>query len=722
MTYFSTSIGHILAELERIDLLIHVHVHKIRKIQTTDSAFRGLYLSEEQIDNLLANPIGQPHWSVAPNSQEFTDVKETQGELREAINRRKINSCDRGVELRFHSLIQKFKLSILEADIILITLAIEIDLRYEKLYAYLQDDITKKQPSVDLALNLLTSSLDEKLILRQCFMPNSALIKYHLLHLLDDPSQPHTPLLGKFLKLDGQVVNYLLNQDEIDICLQPYLRRISPQKNWDDIIFSEDFKRQLSQLSSSSTFKVLHFIGARGTGKQATAEVMCQQMGIQLLIVNANNLLDLDDSSIEVKLRFICREAILQNAALYWREDNLGSSGKIQRWRAFLLQLLNEYQVFAFLASEAKWETGVISCSPILVEFAYPTVAERMQLWQKFLPNVWQSEAELIEISSKFRFCGGDIKRAITTAENLARWRSSTTPDITMGDCYEACRQQSSQRLGLLANKVKPHYRWQDIILPEEQLQQLQEICGHVKYRSLVYDEWGFDRKLALGKGLTVLFSGSSGTGKTMAADIIAGELGLNLYKIDLSIVVSKYIGETEKNLSLVFQEAESSHSILFFDEADALFGKRSDVKDAHDRYANIETGYLLQRMEEYEGVVILATNLHKNMDDAFTRRLQFSIHFPFPNERDRLRIWEKVFPDALPLSPKLNLEFIAKHFELSGGSIRNVALATAFLAAEDGRVVQKKHLVHAIKREYQKVGRMIAPHEFEGYLNPKSK
>ena len=207
-----------------------------------------------------------------------------------------------------------------------------------------------------------------------------------------------------------------------------------------------------------------------------------------------------------------------------------------------------------------------------------------------------------------------------------------------------------------------------------------------------------------------------------MAADIIAGELGLNLYKIDLSIVVSKYIGETEKNLSLVFQEAESSHSILFFDEADALFGKRSEVKDAHDRYANIETGYLLQRMEEYEGVVILATNLQKNMDDAFTRRLQFSIHFPFPNERDRLRIWEKVFPDALPLSPKLNLEFIAKHFELSGGSIRNVALTSAFLAAEDGRVVQKKHLVHAIKREYQKVGRMIAPQEFEGYLNPKSK
>jgi SpoVK/Ycf46/Vps4 family AAA+-type ATPase len=237
-----------------------------------------------------------------------------------------------------------------------------------------------------------------------------------------------------------------------------------------------------------------------------------------------------------------------------------------------------------------------------------------------------------------------------------------------------------------------------------------------------VYDEWGFDRKLALGKGLTILFSGSSGTGKTMAADIIAGELGLNLYKIDLSTVVSKYIGETEKNLSLVFQEAESSHSVLFFDEADALFGKRSDVKDAHDRYANIETGYLLQRMEEYEGIVILATNLQKNMDDAFIRRLQFSINFPSPNERDRLRIWKRVFPDTSPLDSQLNLSYIAGQFELSGGNIRNIALASAFLAADDGRLITRPHLIHAIRREYQKIGRIITEQDFEGYLNSKSK
>lgn len=721
MKYFSASIEHILAELERIDLLLQVHIWQARQTQIADPAFRGLYLSDDQIDHLLAKPIGQPHWVSTPNPLKATGILESLKALRESINQQKVLSIKRGVHLRLNSLTDKFKLSDLEVDILLIVLATELDLRYERLYAYLQDDVTKKQPTIDLAISLLTFSFEEKLRLRKSLAPSSTLVKYHLFYLIDDPSQPHTPFLGKFLKLDERIVNFLLEQDEVDICLKSHLKCIIPQINWDDLILSKDLKNKLCQFLSSSAVKILHFIGARGAGKQAIAEAICQQMDIPLLVVNVDSLLSLEDSSVLVKLRLICREVILQNAALYWREDNFVLSGKIQYWREILLQLLKEYQIVAFLASESKWETKKTSCSPMLFEFPYPTVAERMQLWQKFLPNVWQSEAELIEISSKFRFNGGDIKRAITMAENLARWRTPTNPHINLEDCYEACRKQSNQQLGTLAHKIKPHHRWQDIILPEAQLQQLQEVCGHVKYRSLVYGDWGFDRKLALGKGLTVLFSGSSGTGKTMAADVIAGELGLSLYKIDLSTVVSKYIGETEKNLSSVFQEAESSHSILFFDEADALFGKRSDVKDAHDRYANIETGYLLQRMEEYEGIVILATNLQKNMDDAFIRRLQFSINFPFPNERDRLRIWKNVFPDTLPLSSQLNLDLIAKHFELSGGSIRNVALAAAFLAAEDGKVVKKKHLVHAIKREYQKIGRTITAKEFESYLDPKN-
>jgi len=288
---------------------------------------------------------------------------------------------------------------------------------------------------------------------------------------------------------------------------------------------------------------------------------------------------------------------------------------------------------------------------------------------------------------------------------------------MTMTDLYEACRQHSNQKLATLARKITPKYAWDDIVLPADRLEQLRELCNHVKYRERVYGQWGFDCKLSLGKGLSILFAGPSGTGKTMAADIIAGALGLDLYKIDLSIVVSKYIGETEKNLSRIFTEAETSNSILFFDEADALFGKRSEVKDSHDRYANIEIGYLLQRMEEYEGVVILATNFRKNMDEAFVRRLHFTVEFPFPNEEDRQRIWEGVWPHDTPREPGLDLAGLARRFQITGGNIRNIALAAAFLAADDSGVVRMHHLLRATQREYQKMGKVVSEAEFG--LNP---
>ena len=267
-----------------------------------------------------------------------------------------------------------------------------------------------------------------------------------------------------------------------------------------------------------------------------------------------------------------------------------------------------------------------------------------------------------------------------------------------------------------MARKIAPHYTWGDIVLPADRLQQLHEICNQVKYRARVYDEWGFDRKLSLGKGLNVLFAGPSGTGKTMAAEVLAGELGLDLYKIDLSTVVSKYIGETEKNLAHIFDEAETSNAILFFDEADALFGKRSEVHDSHDRYANIEISYLLQRMEEYDGVAILATNLHKNMDEAFVRRMHFTVEFPFPDQTNRLRIWEKIWPAATPRAPGLDLDLMARCLQITGGSIRNIALAAAFLAADDGQVVNMSHLVRATQREYQKMGKVVVDGEFGEY------
>jgi len=226
---------------------------------------------------------------------------------------------------------------------------------------------------------------------------------------------------------------------------------------------------------------------------------------------------------------------------------------------------------------------------------------------------------------------------------------------------------------------------------------------------------------VALGKGLNVIFAGPSGTGKTMSAGIIAGELRMDLYKIDLSTVVSKYIGETEKNLERIFTEAGESNAILFFDEADSLFGKRSEVKDAHDRYANIETGYLLQKMEEYDGIVVLATNLRKNLDEAFIRRMHFIIEFPFPEEEDRYEIWRRVFPKAVPLGEDVDLRFMARQFKMSGGNIKNIALAAAFLAAGDEQenpTIGMNQLIRATRREYQKLGKLCTESDFGPYFN----
>jgi SpoVK/Ycf46/Vps4 family AAA+-type ATPase len=277
-----------------------------------------------------------------------------------------------------------------------------------------------------------------------------------------------------------------------------------------------------------------------------------------------------------------------------------------------------------------------------------------------------------------------------------------------------AARTASSSRLSGLARKVPSRYGWTDIVLPVDQILLLQEIVASVRGRPTVLEEWGLGRKLASSRGVSVLFAGPPGTGKTMAAEIIAADLGLDLYKIDLSSIVSKYIGETEKNLERIFAEAESSNAILFFDEADALFGKRSEVRDSHDRYANVEISYLLQRMEAYDGVTILATNLRANLDEAFTRRLQFAVDFPFPEEADRLRIWQTLFPPDVPRTRDLDFKMLSRRFKLAGGNIRNIILSAAYLASANGGILTMEHLLHGTRRELQKMGRLVGDKDLD--------
>jgi SpoVK/Ycf46/Vps4 family AAA+-type ATPase len=542
--------------------------------------------------------------------------------------------------------------------------------------------------------------------------------------LFDDPSQHRPPLLSRYLKLDERVVNYLLDDDRLDVRLAAYAATTPPRSTLDALPLPVETKHRLTRVAgnarSGEGAAVLLFQGPYGVGKQATAEALCREMELSLLTVDLNRLGNVEQSEFETVVGLAAREALLTGAALYWDGiDIIFAEGK-DAWRDALLRRLAGCPGVSFLAGETAWEpaSGMREISFARIEFQRPDAAERTRLWTEALEDDAPEGAgpDSRELAGKFRFTGGQIRDAAASARNLARWRNPEDPRISIDDLNAACRLHSNQKLAVLAKKISPHYDWNDIVLPVDQRQRLREICNHVKYRSVVYEQWGFGRKLALGKGLNVLFSGPPGTGKTMAADIIAGALALDLYKIDLSSVVSKYIGETEKNLAKIFAEAESSNAILFFDEADALFGRRSEVRDAHDRYANIEISYLLQRVEEYEGVVILATNRHGDMDEAFVRRLHFSIEFPFPAEGDRRRIWQGIWPSETPLDPDLDLDLIARRFEIAGGNIRNIAVAAAFLAADDGGTVTMSHLVRAIRREHQKMGKVVADDEFGGY------
>jgi SpoVK/Ycf46/Vps4 family AAA+-type ATPase len=312
----------------------------------------------------------------------------------------------------------------------------------------------------------------------------------------------------------------------------------------------------------------------------------------------------------------------------------------------------------------------------------------------------------------QFTLAPRDVARAVAGAARSARLRAGGAPaPVTAGDLWDACRAETAWELEGLARRIEPRRRWDDIVLPPDVAAQLREIAAQVAHRGQVYERWGFGARLTRGSGITALFAGPSGTGKTLAAEILATELRLELIAVDLAGVVSKYIGETEKNLRRVFDAAERSGAILFFDEADALFGKRTDVKDSHDRYANIEVNYLLQRMEEYRGLAILATNRKTALDRAFLRRLRFLVDFPFPDAGDRRRIWRRVVP-AEAETEALDFDALAR-LEIPGGNIRNVALNAAFLAAGDGAPIGMRHVMRAARREYAKIDRPASAAEF---------
>jgi ATPase family associated with various cellular activities (AAA) len=638
------------------------------------NAFRGLYIDESEVAVALAE-TGSGSW--APLSR-----------------------------ARLAALRRLFALDQLDVDVLLAALAPDLDTRYERIYAFLQDDITRKRPTVGLLVRLLSDTLDDEAAARARFHPEAPLFRGGLLAF--DAGAADVPLLSTAPRPDERVVAHLLGIDSVDGRL---LGHTSFEPAPDPAPFSEAAAETIVSAARSG----IGLIGLRGpmaAGKRDAARLFAASTGLALLTVDVPALLACPACTPPLAVRLVFREALFLSAAVYWSHaERLWADGDLEAaTRRSLEGELERAPIPVLLGGAATWEPPpVLGARPLLtVTVGLPTVAEREVRWRRELGDGATDELDepIREVAAGFRLTSRQVSDAVRVANSLAAIDGAAP--VRARDLYAGARAVSGRRLAELGTRIEPVADWSQLVLPEDSVAQLRELCATFRQRDRVLEEWGFGGRLTGGKGVTALFAGTSGTGKTMAAEVVARELRLALFRIDLSGIVSKWIGETEKNLDRVFEAAWDSNAILFFDEADALFGKRSEVKDSHDRYANLEISYLLQKMESYEGLAILATNMRQQIDDAFLRRLTFNVIFPLPEEQERARIWAAVWPPELPRADDVDFAALAR-IRLAGGNIKNVVLAGAHFAAAEDRAVALDDLVHGIRREYQKLGKQVS-------------
>jgi hypothetical protein len=660
--------------LLHIDALIHAAADRAGEagFAPTDQ-LRGLVITPEEFDQYLnqpplENPLGGAALPPLP------------------------------VEGPFARLAATFSLTETDLLILLLALAPELDRRYERLYAYLQDDVSQRHPTVNLAMNLLGETPAGRFAVWERLSPHAPLREHRLVDCVAEPKG--APFLAHHLKVDYRVMAHLMGEAVPDERVRAAVQIVSH----DTLPALPDAALE-PIYAALSTAPLVYMMGRRGLGQPETAAALCASLDVPLVSIDLAAL-SVGDTPFETGWRLALREGYFAGAALFL--DHWESALNEDRApRPGLWETLRAYPAPVFLHGSDDWEPPDGHRRMLRLTFDIPGYDERLRAWREQTAQfgISAGAADLDEMAGKFRLARGQIARAVQTAVDLA---ASEGAPVALKHLRAGAQAHTALHIGSLVGRIAPRYTWDDLILPTDQITQLREISARLRYAHVVRDEWGFGGKAARSYGISALFAGESGTGKTLAAQVIANDLGLTLYRVDLSSVVSKYIGETEKNLGAIFNAAQASSAVLFFDEADALFGKRSEVKDARDRYANIEIAYLLQQIEVYDGIVVLATNLRQNLDEAFTRRLDFLIDFPFPDSQYRERIWRAHLPPEAPLGPDVNLAEVAERYRLAGGNIRNVAIASAYLAAADGRVITMAHIRSAVRRENQKMGRLL--------------
>ena len=591
---------------------------------------------------------------------------------------------------------RRFGLSRFEQEILLLCAVMELDTRIGALCASAQGDPLRGYPTFALALALFDEPVWEAL------SPERPLRYWQLLEINQPGAQP---LTTSALRADERIVNYLKGLNYLDDRLTPLLAPLAdepeelPPSQQERV---ETITRHLR--AAPHPLPLVQLLGADSSSKRLIAARAAGELGLGLYRLAAE-MLPAQWAELEKLVRLWQRESLLLPVALYLDAHD-------SEWE---LPSLNQFAarsggVLFLDTREPRLDLGRDAVS---VDVAKPTATEQRAAWAATLGEAAGDSPQ--RLASQFNLSLAEIQRIARTT--LAVYQDRPSPE----HLWQACLSASRPRLDTLAQRLEPKATQDDLVLPPAESELLHQISAQVQERSTVYETWGFGRRMNRGLGISALFAGESGTGKTMAAEVIANQLKLSLYRIDLSAVVSKYIGETEKNLRRVFDAAEDGGAILFFDEADALFGKRSEVKDSHDRYANIEINYLLQRMEGYRGLAILATNMKSALDQAFMRRLRFIFNFPFPGPKERKLIWQKVLPPETP-TEALDYEHLSR-LTLTGGSIHNIALNAAFMAARAGTAVTMPLVLEAARSEFRKLEkpineadfRMVRPVEVKG-------
>ncbi|MGB3637681.1 MAG: ATP-binding protein [Rivularia sp. (in: cyanobacteria)] len=593
-----------------------------------------------------------------------------------------------------------FQLSEFERNVLVLCACMELSNNFHLLCAKVHEESQRTYPTFSLAFAALKDAHWDAIA------PHGSLRRWQLIEVGAERALTLAPL-----RIDERILHYLVGIESDD---ERLMGLIEPLQIHQTLVPShQQIVQQIVNMwsynySSNGLLPVVQLCGTETSCKSAIAAQICQMLGRKLKIISAQVTPSVP-SEVESLIRLWEREAILSESILLLNCDKIDSNDtvRIDAIKGFIERING----FVFVASQETMQIG--QRATVSFDVWKPTTDEQSLLWEKNLSDLApRLNGEIKKLIAQFNLSPAKIRSAcVQTTANL---NPQTESDLGSA-LWDACRVQARPRLDELAQRIIPTSNWQNLVLPSAQSEVLREIAAHVRQKYTVYQEWGFGNNSSRGLGISGLFAGPSGTGKTLAAEVLAQELNLDLYRIDLSSVISKYIGETEKNLRRVFDAAQEGGVILLFDEADALFGKRSEVKDSRDRYANIEVSYLLQRMECYPGLAILTTNLKNSIDTAFMRRIRFLVQFPFPDAAQRAKIWQTIFPKNTPVKD-LDTEKLAR-LSVTGGNIRNIALNAAFLAADSEEPVQMKHILRAARTEYIKLEKSLTEAEIGGWV-----